>query len=184
MYFGRSNNASRSNAACAERRDGIKDLSQRRVLSTHRLESDALDVSVDEESCDVLWSTAVRCNRFVRDADRGYLASVMRQHGLLAYDGSVEAGNGSLHYTLKADTTPRVLVEARNTSYGRAFFESSILLCKPEGANRTTWLRYGAHLNGWVHDRCGAGPLSSEAQSFGLSAPPFAGCSGCFVEAP
>jgi hypothetical protein len=91
MYFGRSHNASRSDAAHAERRDGIKDLSQRRVLSTHRLESDALDAGVDEESCDVLWSTTVRCNQFVRDADRGYSASVIKKHGLLTYDGSMEA---------------------------------------------------------------------------------------------
>lgn len=70
-------------------------MSQRRVLSTHRLESD-VDVSVEEESYDVLWSAAVRRNQFVRDADRGCSASVMRQHGLLAYDGSMAAGSGSL----------------------------------------------------------------------------------------
>jgi hypothetical protein len=38
----------------AERRNGIKDLSQRRVLSTHRLELENLDSSVDEEPYDVL----------------------------------------------------------------------------------------------------------------------------------
>jgi hypothetical protein len=41
------------------------------------LESDALDAGVDEESCDVLWSTTVRCNQFVRDVDRGCSANVM-----------------------------------------------------------------------------------------------------------
>lgn len=76
MYFGRSNNASRSDAVHAERRDGIKDLSQRRVLSTHRLESD-LDASVNEESYDVLWSATVRSNQSVGDVDKGRLASVM-----------------------------------------------------------------------------------------------------------
>lgn len=38
----------------AERRDGIKDLSQRAVLSTNGLELDSLDSSVDEEPYDVL----------------------------------------------------------------------------------------------------------------------------------
>lgn len=40
-------------------------------------------------------------------------------------------------YPPKADTTPRILVEVRNTSYGRAFLESSILLGKPQGADRS-----------------------------------------------
>jgi phosphohistidine phosphatase SixA len=56
-----------------------------------------LNASVNEESCDVLWSTAVRCKQSVRDVDQGYSASVMKQHGLLTYDGSLEAESGSLH---------------------------------------------------------------------------------------
>ena len=38
----------------AELRDGIKDLSQRRVISTNRLELETLDSSVDETPYDVL----------------------------------------------------------------------------------------------------------------------------------
>jgi hypothetical protein len=44
------------------------------VLSTYRLESKTWNSSVNEESCDVLWSNAVRCNEFVRDVYRGYSA--------------------------------------------------------------------------------------------------------------
>jgi len=47
------------------------------VLSTHRLEFGCLDAGVDEESCDVLWSAAVRCDHFVRDVDQGCSASAV-----------------------------------------------------------------------------------------------------------
>lgn len=57
MYFGRSIqlvSCLSKQGGHAERRDGIKDLSQRRVLSTHGLELENLDLSVDEEPYDVL----------------------------------------------------------------------------------------------------------------------------------
>jgi hypothetical protein len=57
MYFGRSIqlvSCLSKQAGHAERRDGIKDLSQRGVLSTHGLELENLDSSVDEEPYDVL----------------------------------------------------------------------------------------------------------------------------------
>lgn len=80
----------------AKRRDGIKDLSQRRVLSTHRLESKRRDSSVYEASCDVLWSAAVRCYEFVRDVHWGCSAHAVGSHGLLANDSSMEAEHGCL----------------------------------------------------------------------------------------
>jgi hypothetical protein len=70
MYFGRSNVLQQclsKRCDLAKRRDGIKDLSQRRVLSTHRLDFGFPDADVNEESCDALWSTTVGCNQFVRD---------------------------------------------------------------------------------------------------------------------
>jgi hypothetical protein len=78
MYFGRSKILQQclsKRRGHAKRRDGIKDLSQRRVLSTHRLESKPWNSSVNEASCDVLWSTAVECNEVVRDVYWGCLAS-------------------------------------------------------------------------------------------------------------
>ena len=64
-----------------------------------------LDASVAEESCDVLWSGAVRCNQFARDVDRGCSASVIREHGLWAYDGSMEAENGLVYTEGRHDSS-------------------------------------------------------------------------------
>jgi len=125
------------------------------VLSTHRLEFGCLDASVDEESCDVLWSTVVRRNRFVRDVDQGCSASAVKLQGLLAYDGSMEAESGPLHIQGRydfADSGGSAPYELR-----MCILESSILRGKPRGAERASQVRHGAHPNGWVNDRCGCG---------------------------
>jgi len=54
------------------------------------------DADVNEESCDVLWSTTVECNQFVGDVHWSCAASVVKSNGLLAYDGSMEIEHGSL----------------------------------------------------------------------------------------
>lgn len=98
-------NASQSDAAHAERRDGIKRLVSEESAFYTQIGVGCLDVNVEEEFCDVLWSAAVRRNQFVRDVDWGCSASVMRKHGLLAYDGSMEAGSGFLHTKGRHDSS-------------------------------------------------------------------------------
>jgi len=73
---------------------------------------------------DCSWMRSVR-----QGCVTGLLGKCLEPNGLLAYDGPMEAEHGSL--MLKADSTSWILVEVRNTSYGRAFLESFVSLCMP-----------------------------------------------------